>query len=75
MKRRTPARTAKTLPVKTHQAADAPQAPDAPPTTPAARPRSLHQQEADFTAEGSPPAGLVGGTPPVQTAPAKPAQH
>ena len=40
--------------------------------TAAPRARGLHQQEeqeANFTAEGSPPPGLVSGAPPLQTGP------
>ena len=64
MKRRTPTRSTRPSPATK-------------PLTPAARPRNLPQQEADFTAEGAPPPGLVGAEPPVQTEgvqPGKPAK-
>lgn len=33
-------------------------------TTPAPKPRDLRQENTDFTAEGAPPPGMVGTTPP-----------
>lgn len=32
--------------------------------TPAPKPRDLKQEDSDFTAEGAPPPGMVGTTPP-----------